>query len=189
MPPFRIVRPSAMPSAAIGDGTLLSRTPVALRLGVRSRRLLLRIVARTLLPGCGLGNHFLHEFLELDRSFVSLVAAPNGDGPLLRLTAAENEHVRDLEKLGVTDLRAHLLLAQVGFYPDAAVEQDAANLLRVRDLGVGDRDEARLDGCQPQGKIAAVMLDEGREETLQGAEERAVDHEDLVFLAVRVGPG
>src|SRR5258705_2644515 len=99
MPPFRIVRPSAMPSAAIGDGTLLSRTPVALRLGVRSRRLLLRIVAGILLPRRGLGNHFLHEFLELDRSLVFLVAAPNRSGPPPPPPAPRERAVSGLLKL------------------------------------------------------------------------------------------
>src|SRR5204862_1280571 len=111
------------------------RTPVALRLGVRSRRLLLGTQRLGSLRSRGdLGNEFFHERAQRDASLVALLPAPDRDRAALDLLLPEHEHVGDLEELGVPDLGPHLLLPDVGLDPDSALEQQRADLLGVRDL-------------------------------------------------------
>src|SRR5882672_3291977 len=113
---------------------LFSRTPVACRLGVRSRRLLLRVLRGMLRSGLGFGNQFLHKGVQGHAVLIGLVAGSGLDRMLLPLAPAEDQHVGDLEKLGVPDLRVHLLLAQVRLDPDSPLEERAPDLLGVGDL-------------------------------------------------------
>ena len=48
-------------------------------------------------------------------------------------------------------------------------------------------DEADLDGGQPHGEGAGVVLDEDAEEAFYRAEEGAVDHDGLVLFSVFAG--
>ena len=51
-------------------------------------------------------------------------------------------------------------------------------------VAFADGDEAHLHRCEPERECAGVVLDEDAEETLDGAEERAVNHDGLMTLAI-----
>ena len=52
-------------------------------------------------------------------------------------------------------------------------------------VGVGhDRRDHRLHRRQPQRELAGIMLDQDADEPLERAEDRAVEHQRIVLLAI-----
>ena len=54
-------------------------------------------------------------------------------------------------------------------------------------MGVGDGEHDRLDRRQPEGQLAPVVLEHDADETLVGAEQRAVDHHGAMLGVVLAG--
>src|SRR5204863_2302522 len=92
---------------------------------------------------------------------------------------------RDLLDLGVADPLADGLVALVHFYAIAVAELPR-ELLRRPAMVLADRNHPDLDGREPEGERARVVLDQDPDEALEGAVERAVD--DVERVLVVVGP-
>src|SRR5437667_6510218 len=137
----------------------------------------------------GLPEHALEKRLARHGLERSHVLAARRDGAGFGLARPDHHHVRDLLELRVADLGAELLVAEVDLGPDAALPQHPAGVGGVVErLGVG-RDDDGLDGRHPHRELPAGVLDVDPHEALHRAEQRAVDHDALVLLAVASGVG
>src|SRR3546814_18062248 len=76
------------------------------------------------------------------------------------------------------------LVPEIGFRAEAGGLQSAGDLLAVP-VGIGgDRGDHHLHRRQPEREAPGMLLDEDGEETLEGAENRPVQHDRTVLLAV-----
>ena len=75
-------------------------------------------------------------------------------------------------------------LRAVEFDAEAGGFEALLHALCVVEVLFADGHEADLHGREPEGEGSGVVLDEDAEEALDGAEQRAVDHDGLVALAV-----
>ena len=114
------------------------------------------------------------------------IAVAVGDGLVLGLLGADDEHDRDLLELGVADLGADLLGPVVERGPEAG-RHAAGSRTRCGVVGdlVGDRQHADLLRGQPEREGAGEVLDQDAHEPLHAAERGAVDHHRAVRLVVR----
>ncbi|MNE95725.1 hypothetical protein D3C80_1938560 [compost metagenome] len=71
------------------------------------------------------------NFIERFRSEIAFSAFADRYRTGIHLILSDNEHIWKLLQLGFTDLIAHLLIAQIDFSPDAALQQ-----LRFHFLGI-----------------------------------------------------
>ena len=62
--------------------------------------------------------------------------------------------------------------------------QPALDLAGERHLGVGDRDQDRLDRRQPQGQRSGVMLKQNTNEAFQRTQNGTVQHDRHMFAAI-----
>ncbi len=69
-------------------------------------------------------------------------------------------------------------------HPETRRPRLGGELLAVRDMPVGHRDEPDLLRREPQGERATVVLDQHRAEPLEAPEDRAVDHHRPMSLVV-----
>ena len=106
---------------------------------------------------------------------------PERDRPGLALLLADDEERGHLLELPVPDLGAELLVPFVDRHPEARgpeLRRDGAGV--VEEL-VGDRDDARLLGREPEREVAPRVLDEDPEKALERAEDRPMeDHGPLL---------
>ena len=84
----------------------------------------------------------------------------------------------------VADFGVHFFVAVVGFDPEAGGFEFGFELFGVGEMLFADGDEANLHGREPEREGTGIVLDEDAEESLERAEERAVDHDGLMTLAV-----
>src|SRR6266545_3937437 len=77
-----------------------------------------------------------------------------------------------------------LLVAVVQLDAQARGTQAAGDLARRSGEPVGDEQHGRVDRSDPEGKVPGRMLDQDPQEALDGAENRAVEHDRTVLLAV-----
>ena len=97
---------------------------------------------------------------------------------------AEDEDVRHLLVGEVADLGVHLFVARVGFDAEAGGFELGFDFGCVGGVLLADGHQADLHGREPEREGAGVVLDEDAEKSLDRAEERAVDHDGLMALAV-----
>src|SRR5512142_1353029 len=124
------------------------------------------------------------ERVERDGALVALPVDAERDRALLDLLVADDQDERDLLDLGLADLLADLLAAEVDGGAQAGRFHLLRERLRVRLVALGDRQDDGLDGGQPEGEAPVVVLDEDAEEALERAEQGPVDHVGPVLLAV-----
>src|SRR5256884_4586243 len=124
--------------------------------------------------------------VEGDGPEVLPAPVPEADGPVLALPLADDEHVRDLPDLRLADPVAELLIAVVELRPHARGAELLPDGPPVRGVLLAHRQHARLHGCQPRREHARVVLGEHPDEPLEGAEDRAVDHNGALRLSVGV---
>ena len=98
----------------------------------------------------------------------------------------------ELERHLVGGVRADLLLHAVVAVVDARRGRRprlscATTLVEVVGVLLGDRDADDLHGREPHRERAGVVLEQDREEPLDRTEQRAVDHDRALLLAVAVG--
>src|SRR5712692_9062319 len=124
--------------------------------------------------------------VERDRAEVLARPMPETDGPVLALALADHEHVRDLPELRLADPVTELLVAVVELGPHVRGAQLRVHRARVLGVLLTDRQHARLDRREPGRERARVVLDEDAHEALEGAEDRAVDHDRALRLSVGI---
>src|SRR5580700_1596073 len=69
-------------------------------------------------------------------------------------------------------------------HANAVVLQSLVDALRIVRHFFADRADLDLRGREPQRKCACIVLDQNAEESLDGTQERTVDHQGLVARAV-----
>ncbi len=119
-----------------------------------------------------------------DGALVALAAGADGDCAGFGLFVAHDEDIGGFLVGEVADFGVHLFVAGIDFNAESGGIELGLDRARVVVMPLGDGDEADLDGCEPEGECAGVVLNEDAEEALDGAEEGAVDHDGLVAFAV-----
>src|SRR5918994_7171835 len=139
-----------------------------------------------LLSGPDRSNCRLKTFEQFRKARRELVAAALPDRErLVRLAIAVDDGVGDLLQLRVADPLAERLVALVDVDAEPRGVQPAAELVDGLAVALTDRDHTKLDGREPEGERARVVLGQDADEALERAEEGAVDDEDRVLVVVR----
>ena len=125
--------------------------------------------------------------MKINIAFVAFAAGADGDGLGGGFLVAEDEDEGDFLEGELADFGVHLFVAGVEFDAEASGFELGFDFVGVGEVLFADGDEADLDGGEPEGEGPGVVLDEDTEETLDGAEEGAVDHDGLVLFAVFAG--
>src|SRR5262245_44218287 len=113
------------------------------------------------------------------RAEVSLTMNPEADSARFQVTFSDHEHSMDLLLLGALDLSVDLICRQIKLRADpvgAKFGVDAPGEIHQRLLGA-DREDTNLLRREPKGEITGIMLDKKPDESLVGAERRAMDAE------------
>ena len=108
----------------------------------------------------------------------------DGDGARLHVAVAHHQHVGDLLQRGLADLLAHLLVAAVHLHAEALAVQLGGGGLGVLGGAVGHGQDLDLHRRQPRGERTGKVLGDNADEALDGAQQRTVDHNGAVPLAV-----
>src|ERR1700726_1361046 len=111
---------------------------------------------------------------------VAVAAVAYGDGAGFGFFCANDEHVRDFLHLRVADLGRQFFVAVVEMDANAVSLERFSDVLRVVGNFFADRPDFDLHGSEPKREGSGVVLDEDAEKALDGAEQRAVNHERLV---------
>src|SRR3954468_22590400 len=112
--------------------------------------------------------------------------APDRDGALGRLLAAEDEQHRHLGERMLANLVVDLLVAQVRRDPQARPAGGARELTRVAVRLRGDRRDDDLHRCEPEREVAGVVLDQDAGKALHRAADRPVHHDRRLLSPVGV---
>jgi hypothetical protein len=124
------------------------------------------------LHGVG-GDEFLRtleECVEGNTAFVSFGADADAYAVGGGFLVAEDEDEGDFLEAEVADLGLHLAVGSVEFYAEASGFEALLDGLGVGEMFfVGDGNEAYLDGREPEGEGAGVVLDEDAEEAFYAA--------------------
>src|SRR6266540_4563217 len=129
------------------------------------------------------------KFFHGKRSRVAPVPQPDGNGAGRGFPLADHEHGGNLLNLGLADARAELLVAIVQLDAQPRAAQAAGDLARRSGEPVGDGQHGRVDRGDPEGEVPGRMLDQDPQEALDGAENRAVEHDRAMLLAVLADVG
>src|SRR5688500_6384858 len=115
---------------------------------------------------------------------VTAVPQPDRDGAGRGFLLPDDEHRRDLGELRLSDPSAELFVPLVDL--DAQPARSQLPLRRPRRLreAVGHREDDRLHGREPEGEVPGGVLDQDAEEPLDGAQDRAMQHDGPVGLAI-----
>src|SRR5690606_24838363 len=105
---------------------------------------------------------------------------------ILLLAVSDHQQVWHALQRVLADLKADLLVPQIGLDAEALICKDFPDFVHVFSLGVGDVHHHGLDRGQPGGELAGVVLDQDADEALHGADDRAVQHDRVPTLAVLV---
>src|SRR5260370_29293526 len=115
---------------------------------------------------------------------VAFGAVADGDGAGFGFFGADHEHVGDFLHLGVADFGRQLFAAIVEMDADVVALERFSDVLGVVGNFFADRADFDLYGSEPEREGSGVVLDENTEEALDGAEQRAMNHERLVARAI-----
>src|SRR5262245_20734673 len=113
---------------------------------------------------------------------VASVAQAHGDRSGGGLLLAHHQHRRDFLELTPADPGAELLVLVVELDAQPAGAQGRRDLLRRLGETVRDREHDGLHGRDPEREVPTRVLDQDPDETLEGAQDRAV-HDDRPVLA------
>src|SRR5688500_18501773 len=119
------------------------------------------------------------------RTKVTTGAAADRHRSLRRLPVSGYKHVGDLLQLRLSDLIANLLLPVVQLHPQPGRRQLVPDAPGVVEMTVGNRQNHRLHGRQPQRPGAGEVLDEQPDEPLERAENGPMDDHRPVLRVVR----
>src|SRR5262245_32128976 len=128
---------------------------------------------RQLLVLDDVGGEALDELIDLDVALRFVAAARiHTDSPLLDVAVAHDEHVRHLLRLRAADAcaeRARAAVLHVG--AEALGAQPVDDTERVGVVAIAHGQHRRLDGREPRGEGAGVVLEQHREESLDRTEQ------------------
>src|SRR6516165_2423217 len=124
------------------------------------------------------------EVGERARAEVAFHSMTNANGARFRLFGADDEHIRNFLQLRVADFRGQLFVAVVEVSADAMVFESLLDMSGVVLHFFADRADFSLRRSEPEGKRAGVVFDKHAEKALDGAEQRAVNHQGLVAGAI-----
>ena len=110
----------------------------------------------------------------------------HGDGAVLDILVADDQHIRDLLQLSLTDLVADLLAAVVHLYAHTHIVENLLYLVDAVEVTVGYRQQLDLYRSQPQRERACVLLDKQSKGALIAADGGAVDDVGVLLDAVSV---
>src|SRR5438045_993725 len=174
--------PSCDPSSSM---TRTSRTLMRSLTRVRSSRrgLLSKAITASLADRGELGRsltlavdfvqRLTEELVDAARPQIAAAAAAHRHGALRRLAIPDPQHIRDLLQLRFADLIVDLLLAGVELRPEPRGRQPFLHRRPVGRMPVGNRQDDRLERRQPEREGARVVLDQDRDEALEGSAHRA----------------
>ena len=111
----------------------------------------------------------------------------HGDGAVGSFLLADDDHVGDALQLVVANLAAEFLVAQVDGGTHPTLLELLGYLAGVVVVLLGQRQDGHLLGGEPQGEVAAGVLDEHGGEALERAEGGTVNHDGSLLLVVLVG--
>ncbi|MBG9887287.1 hypothetical protein ABE10_12280 [Bacillus toyonensis] len=128
-----------------------------------------------------------HGVHERDAVLLRPVAEAEGHGSGRTVLLPRDEDERHLARRVGADLLLHPIVGVVdlGAHPDGAERGD--RVVEVLGILLGDGHAHDLHGRQPQREVAGIVLEQDREEALDRPEQRAVDHDGTLLLAVPVG--
>ena len=130
------------------------------------------------------GDDLLDRLGDRDAVLLGAVAVAERDRAGRDVVGAGDQHERHLLLLGVADLLLHAIVGSVDLDPDALLGKGCCDTAQVVDVLLADRDADDLHRREPGREGAGVVLGQHREEPLDRAEQRAVDHHRAVPLAV-----
>src|SRR5260370_13657362 len=105
----------------------------------------------------------------------------DGDSAGFGFLGANDEHVRNFLQLSISDFRGQLFVTVIEMDAKIVALQGFGDVLGVIGDFFADRADFYLHGREPQRERAGIMLDQDTEEALDGAEQRAVDHQRLML--------
>ena len=134
--------------------------------------------------GCDFLLERIDDFGEGLGAEVAFAAMADGDGAGFGFFCADDEHVGNFLELGVADFCGELFVAVVEMNADVVALESFGDVLGVVGDFFADGADLDLDGREPEREGAGVMLDQDAEETFDGAEQRAMDHQRLMLGAI-----
>src|SRR5206468_146366 len=113
------------------------------------------------------GSKFPEAVDQTVETFLVLLAAPLAHGQrLVGLPVAVGDHERHLLYLGIAHALPQGFRTVVHLGAESFRPQHLGNTLRVGDVILPHREQPHLDGREPEGKGAAVVLDQDADEAL-----------------------
>src|SRR5207247_8877394 len=118
--------------------------------------------------------------------FIARAAAAHRDGPGSGFLVADDEHVARLALLCLFHPVAQVTRLRVEMDAEVFRAQLRRDGARVVERRLANRDARDLLPVEPSRKVSGVVLDQTADETLQAAEEHAVDHDGALALALLI---
>ena len=138
----------------------------------------------SILPFGSLFEDLIDECLDIHCTKISLVPAPDGEVAVLDLFLTDDEHVRCLLKLSLTDLVSDLLISVVDLTPDSGSLHPVVDGIGIFSGLLGDGKDLDLNGCKPNREPSSIVLNQNSDEPLDGSEDDTVDHDRSVLVIV-----
>src|ERR1017187_5684545 len=128
--------------------------------------------------------HHSKQFFDLLILELAAVSDAEGDRARRLLLLTHDEERRHLVELAVPDLGAQLFASEVARRAQPGLSQFSQNLLPVLIELLRNRYDAYLLRREPEREVTARVLDEDAEETLERAEDGAMEDHRAVFDAI-----
>ncbi len=129
-----------------------------------------------------------NEGLQRHHTQITVTPCPHGNGTSRLLLVAHDEDIGQLLQRMLSYFIRNLLVAQIQLYPKALIRQRflelCGNFATVIVLRAGNVEHRHLHRGQPDGQRACVLLDQNSDETLQAADDGAVQHDGTVALTI-----
>ena len=141
-------------------------------------------------PLAEVGDRFFKkraEFLEGNGDLLVLAIGAIGDESFLLFLIADHEGKGHFLDLAQAEAVAELFIAIIDLDAESVVLEDLLELMGVfpMDFGV-DRQDLDLDGREPSGEGAAIVLGDDADEALDRAEDNAVQEVRFLLFAVLI---
>ena len=126
----------------------------------------------------------LSELGDGHRAQVSTFTSTHSDSLHLDFPISNNQEIRNLEQSMLADFKADLFISQVGLGTKTALIERFFNLSGKICLFISDIHDHCLSRSQPRRERTLLMLDQDPDETLEGTEDRPVQHHRVLATIV-----